>query len=208
MEEGIYFKPWVGPKYHEGIDGKKVMVLGHCHYCDDGSADEEFTNSIINGYIDWIRHSRPIERYEDGSIKDRWVRTYENFAKAFLGYKPNKDEISLVWERVLFYNYVQVAVPTADSKPSSKDYANSRKGFINVISEYEPDIIFVWGDVYNKTPDWNGKRIEDVKAGDLSSIRWEYLLPSGKKCHMIKIHHPSQGFSWEKWHLIIKKAME
>ena len=106
MGIGIYFKPWVGEHYYDGINGKRVMVLGHCHYCDDGSENEQFTNDIINGYIEWIRQGRPIERDNKGAIKDRWVRTYESFAKALLGYESGIEEISQVWDRILFYKMI------------------------------------------------------------------------------------------------------
>lgn len=33
--ENVNFKPWVGPKYSEGLHGKKIMILGDSHYCKD-----------------------------------------------------------------------------------------------------------------------------------------------------------------------------
>lgn len=30
----VYFEPWVGCQYSEGINGKRIMVLGHVHVCD------------------------------------------------------------------------------------------------------------------------------------------------------------------------------
>ena len=30
----VYFEPWVGCQYSEGINGKRVMVLGHVHVCE------------------------------------------------------------------------------------------------------------------------------------------------------------------------------
>lgn len=121
-ENGINYLPWVGPDYEKGINGKKIMALGHSHYCDDGSDDEKFTINILKGYIKWIKQGCPQERDKNGKIKDLWTRTYRAFAKAFLGYESYEDEISLVWNRILFYNYVQVSVPSADSKPIAKDY--------------------------------------------------------------------------------------
>lgn len=30
----VYFEPWVGCQYSEGINGNRIMVLGHVHVCD------------------------------------------------------------------------------------------------------------------------------------------------------------------------------
>ena len=30
----VFFEPWVGCQYSEGINGKRIMVLGHVHVCD------------------------------------------------------------------------------------------------------------------------------------------------------------------------------
>ena len=210
-ENGINYLPWVGPDYENGINGKKIMVLGHCHYCDDGSDDEKFTINILNGYIKWIKQGCPQERDENGKIKDLWTRTYRAFAKAFLGYESCEDEISLVWNRILFYNYVQVSVPSADSKPIAKDYHESEKGFKSVLTQYNPDIIFVWGNVYNRTPNNIGDGLKaegcSINVDGLVVPCWKYTLPSGKICMMVKLHHPSLGFSWEMGHKIIQAVL-
>ncbi len=76
-ENGIYFKPWIGSDYENGVNGKKIMVLGHCHYCNDGSDDENFTINIMKGYIDWVKQGRPaLSKDEKGKTIDLWVRTY------------------------------------------------------------------------------------------------------------------------------------
>ena len=30
----LFFSPWVGNKYNQGISGKKILVLGASHYCN------------------------------------------------------------------------------------------------------------------------------------------------------------------------------
>ena len=40
MANNIFFQPFVGKDYADGgIFGKRIMVLGESHYCDDGCAD-------------------------------------------------------------------------------------------------------------------------------------------------------------------------
>lgn len=210
-ETGVRFRPWVGPDYEKGVRGKKIMILGHCHYCKDGSDGEEFTIKIIEGYIRWIQQGHPLERDEKGRIKDLWTRTYRAFAKAFLGYESDEDEVSMFWNRVLFYNYVQVSVPSADSKPTAEDYHQAEIGFRTVLAQYEPDIIFVWGNVYHKTPYNIGDGLEayggDINVDGINVLYWKYTLPSGKICEMLKLHHPSQGFNWKDVHKIIQAVL-
>lgn len=210
-EDGIKFRPWVGPDYEKGVNGKKVMVLGHCHYCDDNSDDEGFTENIMRGYIQWVKQGCPLERDDKGKIKDLWTRTYRAFAKAFLGYESDEDEVSKVWDRVLFYNYVQVSVPFACSKPTTEDYHEAEMGFRSVLAQYEPDIILVWGNVYKKTPDNIKDGLNaygcDINVEGTKVPCWEYTLPSGKTCKMLKLHHPSRGFSWKDAHKIIQEVL-
>ena len=31
----VFFDPWVGSCYNSGINGKKIMIMGHVHVCSD-----------------------------------------------------------------------------------------------------------------------------------------------------------------------------
>ena len=58
MENGIFFEPWVIEReYEKGINGKKVMVLGHCHYSDaeKDKQNKQFTRDVVGDYIDWVQ---------------------------------------------------------------------------------------------------------------------------------------------------------
>ena len=40
MKDGVFFRPFVGASYAGGgLFGKRIMVLGESHYCDEGCAD-------------------------------------------------------------------------------------------------------------------------------------------------------------------------
>lgn len=40
MNDGLFFRPFVGSSYADGgLFGKRIMVLGESHYCDEGCAD-------------------------------------------------------------------------------------------------------------------------------------------------------------------------
>ncbi|WP_278372343.1 hypothetical protein [Segatella bryantii] len=210
----VFFDPWVGSCYNSGINGKKIMIMGHVHVCSDciecgniKDRDEEcasFTKKVVKDYIKWRETGEvPSPGYEG------WLRTYFNFAKAFFGYEPNfEQEKCELWDKVLFYNYVQRAVADWNQKPNSEAYEKSQAPFMEVINEYEPDVIIVWGkDAFNGTPG-GGKFEESITFEDIMAKRYIYTLNSGKQCSMIKIHHPSMCFSSSKWHEIIKSIIE
>ncbi len=212
--EHVFFKPWVGSCYNSGVNGKKIMIMGHVHVCSDciecgiiKDRDEScasLTNKAVEDYIKW----RKTRKYPTPEYKG-WLRTYYNFAKAFFGFEPNfNQEKCELWDKVLFYNYVQRAVADWDIKPILDDYKKSQVPFIEVINEYEPDIVIVWGnDAFNGTPD-GGEFEEPIAFEDIRAIRYMYVLNSGKRCSMIKIHHPSMCFSSFKWHIIIKSIID
>lgn len=185
------------------------MVLGHCHYSDDekDKQNKDFTIGVVEDYIKWIQGGRKITRDEKGNIIDRWVYTFENFSAALLGCYYDSKEVESVWNRIIYYNYVQVAVDAYNSKPTSKNYKDSIEGFKSVLSKYKPDIIIAWGGVYEKTPALGGKDIETIEADGVRAKCYQYLLSDGKPCKMIKIHHPSMCFSWEKWHKVLEKVI-
>ena len=43
MKDNIFFQPFVGKDYaNGGIFGKRIMILGESHYCDEGLLAPEF----------------------------------------------------------------------------------------------------------------------------------------------------------------------
>ena len=63
MENNIFFQPFVGRHYADGgMFGKRIMILGESHYCDEGCADcgdcrmhrecMGFTQNVLADYLD------------------------------------------------------------------------------------------------------------------------------------------------------------
>lgn len=63
MLNNIFFQPFVGKDYADGgIFGKRIMVLGESHYCDEGCCDcgdcrlhrecMGFTQGVLRDYLD------------------------------------------------------------------------------------------------------------------------------------------------------------
>ena len=210
----VFFYPWVGSCYNSGINGKKIMIMGHVHVCGGCNEcgvikdkDEECSSLTIKAVRNYFRWRETGEVPSPGY--EGWLKTDFNFAKAFFGFEPNlKQEKCELWDKVLFYNYVQTAVSEWYQKPYSVDYKKSQVPFMEVINEYEPDIIIVWGsEAFNRTPD-GGKYGEPITFENIQAIRYIYSLNSGKQCSRIKIHHPSMYFSSSNWHEVIKSIIE
>ena len=211
--ENVFFEPWIGSCYDIGIRGKRIMVLGHVHVCggcnECGNLAERgdcarLTIRVMEDYFKWRKTGViPSPGYEG------WLKTFLNFAKAFFGYEPSiEEEQNELWNHVLFYNYVQSSVPDWNIKPTYEDYENSKVPFLEVIYDYAPDIIIAWGNgAYNYTPD-GGVYDSPLVYENIKAERYIYTLKSGKKCTLMKIHHPSMFFSWEKWHEVIKQALQ
>ena len=88
----VYFEPWVGCQYSEGINGKRIMVLGHVHVCDGcdncgvEKCDDFSTQKVVEDYIVWRKNGTiPSPGYE------KWLQTYLNFVKAFFGFQPEPE---------------------------------------------------------------------------------------------------------------------
>ena len=206
----VFFEPWVGCQYSEGINGKRIMVLGHVHVCDGcdncgvEKCDDFSTQKVVEDYIVWRKNGTiPSPGYE------KWLQTYLNFVKAFYGFQPEPEvEETDFWNKIMFYNYLQLAVPTPTTKAPHDAYVRAKEPSISVINSYEPDVIFAWGKpTYDNTPAYKGVELEPLQFENIIARRYEYTLDSGKKCVMINVHHPYCYFSYSQWHEIIKQAL-
>lgn len=98
---------------------------------------------------------------------------------------------------------------------TNEDYVEGQRAFLEVIEELQPDLIIVWGvRLFQKLP--------GIKEGwigcDLLEFDWDngqnkkinngyYQLKNGKKSRVVAIYHPSVGYSWDKWHKVIKSQL-
>lgn len=80
----LFFRPWVGSSYSTGgIFGKRVMILGESHYCEEGCEDCgnvrqhpeccAFTNSVVSDYLN------------ESLDRQRWMNTYLKFERSLVG---------------------------------------------------------------------------------------------------------------------------
>ncbi|MDI9604169.1 MAG: hypothetical protein QM305_02385 [Bacteroidota bacterium] len=192
----MHFKPWVGKSYTQGIDGKRVMALGESHYCatpKDAVAD--LTSNVVNYYLSQ-------EREHEG-----WMNTYTRFASALMsGKMQSRAERLEVWNKILFYNYVQVPISATRVAPTSEQFATGEKPFFELLEQYKPHRILVWGKrLYNNLPQ-QGDELPGIELPNGKSIEvWGYSLPDGSVVKLLPITHPSAPtFSPSEWYPIIQ----
>ena len=160
----VIFEPYVGEEYHCGYEGKKLLILGDSHYCDrkyvqmyvptaesekkeicqrlEECQQLEECQNITNNVLDrFLKYKNKMQQYEGG-----WMKTFSRFTNIFLNNNNlTFDEIDEFWNCVMFYNYVQVAMDHWGIKPEKHDFDNSQTAFFEVLKEYKPDLIIVWG---------------------------------------------------------------
>ena len=208
----INFKPWVGKKYEEGLfNGKKILVLGESHYCiNERGEGGRCGQSCSKKLMDDICENQTVSVI--GEIRDQdWrSRTFSNFERSVFGKVPNKEERELLWDSVIFYNYLQYAQsgPTRPLEQSKEALEESELAFKEVLETYMPDYIIAWGmRLYDMVPDWGGEQsvLEIVDNGEASV--WTYEI-KGKRIPALFIYHPCYGgYSWSAWHPFIKKFL-
>ena len=96
----VFFQPFVGRDYTTGgIFGKRIMVLGESHYCDEGCTDcgnvanhrecRTFTNGVVN---DYLNEDKP---------RERWMSTFLKFERSLVGHETEWPERQRIWQSVL-----------------------------------------------------------------------------------------------------------
>jgi hypothetical protein len=205
----VKFLPWEGENYQKGgFNGKKILVIGESFYCSEEEAVATLTTNIVEDYL-------AIRKGEYRKNNGGWTNTYLKFERSLKGKETNPEESRIIWNSIAFYNYLQVPMSGARESGSPIDYKNAEKAFFEVLNKLQPDLIIVWGvRLFQKLP--------GIKEGwigcDLLEFDWDngqnkkinngyYQLKNGKKSRVVAIYHPSVGYSWDKWHKVIKSQL-
>lgn len=195
------FLPWVGKAYENGIDGKRVLVVGESHYSDIHETRKpvpDMTVSVMTEYMAGIRKNH--------------TRTLDNLAWAVSGKGPyelrnegKRGEFE-IWQQLGFYNYIPVVLtdgPQRD-RPDKDLFISGKEPFENVLQNNKPDILIVCGLelfpwlIMNHYPEFK----------DPWSFRGDWIdFPRNNPIRAVRIKHPSKFFSHSKWHLVIDRAI-
>ena len=208
--KGVKFLPFVGDQYWYGISfndngelvlgteakpGKKVLVLGESHYCDEDLSDEElssFTREVLDCYL------KSEERYS-------WMRTFLKFERALSNADTNIDSKS-IWNHLMFYNYLQCPLRGLRMAGDSRRYEDATTPFFAILKKYKPDYIIVWGRrLFVNLPSENVQEGEYMPSIEINI--WSYQI-DGHTIMVLPVVHPSGGFLWGYWHEVIVELLK
>ena len=194
--ENVFFKPWVGKDYFEqGYSGKKILVLGESHYCGEYSNcgkcgnlnienDEcrNFTTRVVKLFLNYKQGEEEFEG---------WMNTYTRFTNVFHGKQVDVETLLQFWDSIVFYNYVQYSTPGPGKSPQKNEFIDSKTAFFEVLKEYKPDVIIVWGfRLWERLPD-NGTYAGFDISNDPNGECYYYEVDD-KKILAYAVYHPSR----------------
>lgn len=210
QKAGVKCLPFVGDQYSYGISfndngelvlgteakpGKKVLVLGESHYCDEDLSDEElssFTREVLDCYL------KSEERYS-------WMRTFLKFERALSNADTNIDSKS-IWNHLMFYNYLQCPLRGLRMAGDSRRYEDATTPFFAILKKYKPDYIIVWGRrLFVNLPSENVQEGEYMPSIEINI--WSYQI-DGHTIMVLPVVHPSGGFLWGYWHEVIVELLK
>lgn len=210
----INFKPWIGQNYStKGYKGKRIMILGESHYC----LKELALNGRCYPKCDkkhmkddcFTQTQDVVSQFVYGYVGEKYLQTFLCFERAVVGKELSQEEREEFWNGVIFYNYIQYSQPKPRVAPQPEFWKLSEEPFKELLTEYMPDIIVVWGNrLYNGLPDWGGIASKLFIDENNYTDVWTYVI-KGKEIPAIKVHHPSSpsGKSWGYWHHFFEKVL-
>lgn len=155
-----FFQPYIGEQYAQGIQGKKILVLGASFYCNRVKCPHfaSCTSIVLkdssvydNQCPEYMPDHKSLHLEPSYCVEDAPV-TYQRFA-AYMGTFLEDDDYNNVWNHMAFTNYVQFMLPASNgtfrettwSDLSERDF----DAFIEVLQSLKPDIVIVWGNIIN-----------------------------------------------------------
>ena len=203
MDSKIFFQPFVGKDYaNGGIFGKRVMILGESHYCDEECADcgdcrlhrecMSFTQHVLGDYLD------------EGMERQNWMRTFLKFERSLVCEETDPAMRLKIWNSIIFFNYLQVAMGGPREAGTDGQYRQARAVFFGVLDKFQPEYAIAWGQrLWNHLPTDRWQDGDDLVVEGSRIATGFYLLGNGKKVKAMAVNHPSVGYSWDYWHRVI-----
>lgn len=171
------FEPWVGREYTSETR-PRWFVLGESHYGKAGDETPDFTSKVILADV----------------FNGRY-RFFTQIAKLLLGSPPgsylNDADLHALWERIVFYNFVQCFVGgAARIRPSQEMWRAAQDPFLKVLATTAPTHLLVLGwELWRFLPAGSGERVVDLADGTRYAFR-EYTVGSSV-CTAGCVKHPS-----------------
>lgn len=207
-----FFRPFVGASYQNGgIFGKRIMVLGESHHCGDKCHDcgvaalhpdcTRFTPMVVNKYLEYIGGK---------GAHEKWMNTYLRFERSLAGHETNLAESQQIWQGLLFFNYLQVAMDEPRQAGTEEQYQTAQEAIYETIDAYKPQYIIAWGmRLWENLPgDNRWQQGAPIAAGGRAVETGSYALGSGGRALIMATYHPSSSrYAWEEWHEVINQFL-
>ena len=219
MNNTRFFKPYIGCKYQEGINGKKILVLGASFYCPNTKCKlyncctnvEKKDSSASDLICPVYQQDGKVLHNEPSYCIDDMPKTYQTFA-AFMSKYTGESEYNLIWSHFVFTNYVQFFLPatkngfreTRWSDLSERDF----EALIETVKELEPNIIIIWGCVINTCLKENNVYVIDKESlRDTEGYMCHMKVPGiDKTITLLNPYHPSSS-AWHSARSIFEKYL-
>ena len=205
----VFFKPWVGENYDSGgisggIFGKKILVVGESHYCTCELCKDKCGTQALSPCED-LNPDVEVKKYLAGQT----ITTYKKFERS-LRLAHTREESNAIWNSIVFYNYLQEALPNAKCVPTTRQWKNAEETFLEIINKFTPQLIICWGKrLYVNMPFDGWIRNEDITINNRKIRNGYYSLNDNNKALVVCINHPaSWGYDCCEWRNIINYFIE
>jgi hypothetical protein len=209
--EHNFFKPFIGDKYQEGINGKKILVVGASFYCNHTKCifftkctdDEIKDSSPFDAKCPQYVKEKKLLRNEPSYCIEDAPRTYKIFA-SYISQLIGCESYEEAWSHFAFTNYVQFFLPcknesfreTRMTDLSERDF----HAFNETLMELQPDIVVIWGCIFNSRLREQNEYLVDKE--ELDKTEW-YVCHIKLPCvdheiALINPYHPSSSAWFSK----------
>jgi hypothetical protein len=177
----VTFAPWIGDKYAtDGFNNLRVLIVAESHYGAKRNERPSVTPELVKALGQRKKHPEAIANLGKHPHFARIVTTLNNAGRASTFSPKQREDF---WEHVSYYNFLQEFMSAARVPPSEKAWADGRNAFPEVLDALRPDLVIALG-----------KRL----SRHIDRVIGDYVVA--------KVHHPSAGFSYERWNPVIEAA--
>lgn len=191
----VKFEPWV----REGYSSKKprLLILGESHYnCKDHPG---ITTEVVEDHLS--ANPLPFFNRIVSVVGDQEI------------HGTNQQEC---FEKLAFYNYIQIVLPSANTKPKQDDFKKSEDAFREVLEELKPHKVVAlgWRLYFGVKDFWSDGTLkwETIEASENRKKKMTigYFVSGNRKFHTAFIEHPSsrRGFNVEEWRPQVQKFLK
>lgn len=206
---GLTYFPWVGSEYSSINNWSGILIVAESVYDWDPGSSHSQTSLINAEFSRHVVYEHCLYFTCDG-IKNS--PTWRNLERALFGYKQisNQDRIDL-WTSVSVHQHVQRPMISIQERPTFDDYLHGAHILKEILTILKPEMCIYLGTDQLKTDSLleltNFLHIaNDEKIN--GAIPRKLLFKDDEndtETPIIMLKHPSRFFSWEKWHLQIRK---